>query len=257
VTNRRLVAVVAVAVLVVGAVAGVAVLGVFDNTQDDPPANESTAGDGGDRNVSFVTGDDDRVQVVSTGGQTVRGASDLPPGTRLEVRVTSTGSQPWARAETVTVGENGTFAATTDLSAAAWNETFQIEVVYAGNGTELANTTGAVIASEYLSNDPAVAMGRVSGDVVFVDAGGNRSVRGTTDLPPGTVLRIYFRSTGSDPFLEEFEATVDTEGTFAGTVDFGDVPTNTSFITVVSYAENGTKIVDTPGVVVPPDYQVD
>ncbi|WP_424017751.1 BGTF surface domain-containing protein [Halorientalis pallida] len=253
-TDRRLAAVAVVIVAVTAVGTGMA-LGVFDggpadDATDGTGPNESTVGD--DPEVALVTGDDDRIQVVGTGGQTIRGTTDLPPGRAVEFRVTSTGPQPWARTETVNVSENGTFAAEIGLSLADWNETFQVEVVDAENGTRLANATGVVVADEYMSGSPAVALGRSSGSVIRVDAARNRSMRGKTDLPAGTELEVDFRSTGSNPFLEDFEATVDAEGTFGGTVDFGDVPANTSFITTVSYAENGTEIVDTPGVTVPP-----
>jgi hypothetical protein len=259
VTDRRLVAALGVVVLAVGIVAGAAVLGVFDggpsdDATDGPESNGSAAAD--DPTVAFVTGEDDRLQAVATGGQTIRGTSDLPAGTELRLRVTSAGSQPWVRTETLNVSENGTFAATVGLSPAAWNETFRAAVVAAENDTELANATGVVVADEYASTNPAVAIGPTSqGDTVIVrvDAAPNRSIVGKTGLPAGTVLEVDLRSTGSNPFLKDFEATVDAEGTFAGTVDFDDVPANTSFNTIVSYAENGTEIVDQPGVVVPPE----
>ncbi|RXK52006.1 BGTF surface domain-containing protein [Halorientalis pallida] len=222
-TDRRLAAVAVVIVAVVAVGTGL-VLGVFDggpSDDDGPEANGSAAGD--DPTVSFVTGDDDRLHVVGTTKQWLRGETDLPPGTGVEVRVSSAGSQPWARSETATVSENGTVAARMDLSPAASTETFQVEVV-TKNGTRLANATGVIVADEYVSKNPAVALWRSSGSVVHVEAAPNRSILGKTDLSAGTVLEVDLRSTGSDPFLKDFEATVDAEGTFAGTADFGDVP---------------------------------
>ncbi|AQL43366.1 hypothetical protein BV210_11985 [Halorientalis sp. IM1011] len=254
-TDRRLVAAVAVVVVaVVAVVAGASVVGVFDGSPaDDTSPNESAVGDGTERTVALVTGDDNRVQAVATDNQSIRGESDLPPGTEVEVRVTSTGSQPWARAETVTVRENGTFAATVNLSPAAWNETFQTSVVYAENGTELANVTGAIVADEYASTNPAVAIGPMREAVVRVDATSNESVVGTTDLPQGTVLEVEARRSGLTPFLKEFETTVDAEGTFVGTMNFSEVDENRTFRATVSYAENGTELADPLGVVTVPD----
>lgn len=253
-TDRRLVAV-GVVLVAVAAVGTALILGVFDGSPSDdatdgPDANGSAAGD--DPAVAFVTGEDDRLQVVGTTKQWLRAETDLQARTEVELRVTSTGPQPWARIESANVSENGTVAARLNLSPAAWNETFQAEVVDAETGVQLANATGVVVADEYLSKNPAIAIGRMHGGVVFVDAASNRSIVGKTDLPAGTELAVDFRSTGSNPFLVDFEATVDADGTFAGTADFGDVPANTSFNAVVSYAQNGTEIVDRPGVTLPP-----
>jgi hypothetical protein len=255
VTDRRLVAA-AVVIVAVAAVATGLVLGVFDggpsdDATDGPGPNGSTARD--DPTVSFVTGNDDRLQVVGTTKQWIRGESDLPPGTEVEVRVTSTGSEPWARTETVEVNGSGTFGARLNLSPASSTETFQVEVVDTENGTQLANATGVAVANEYTSKNPAVALWRSSGSVMRVDAAPNRSILGKTDLPPGTVLEVDLRSQGSEPFLKDFEATVDAEGTFGGTLNFSDVRANSSFNAMVTYAENGTEIVDQPGVVVPPE----
>jgi len=120
------------ALLAVLVVAGV----VFASTAVVTAQNESS--------VSLVDDGDDLV-VPAIEDATIRGESDLAPGTTLQVRVQSTGdTQPRfiRTASDVTVSEDGSFSATFDFSNQSAGDTFAVTVVR--NGTELASTDGRI-----------------------------------------------------------------------------------------------------------------
>ncbi|WP_436931766.1 BGTF surface domain-containing protein [Halosimplex halobium] len=74
---------------------------------------------------------------------------------------------------------------------------------------------------------------------VVVDAAPQQTISGETTLDPGTTLAVRVTSSSSSsPFLMQVETTVDDDGTFAASFDFGDVSAGTPFeVTVRSDGE--------------------
>ncbi|WP_436908285.1 BGTF surface domain-containing protein [Halosimplex marinum] len=65
---------------------------------------------------------------------------------------------------------------------------------------------------------------------VVVDAAAQQTITGETTLDPGTTLSVRVTSrSSSSPFLMQVETTVDDDGTFAASFDFGDVSAGTPF----------------------------
>ncbi|MEF8915351.1 DUF7282 domain-containing protein, partial [Natronomonas sp.] len=71
-------------------------------------------------------------------------------------------------------------------------------------------------------------------------------ISGTTTVAPGTEMTVRARATGDSPFLNTAPATVDANGSFAGTFDFSDVNEGQNFtatITSQGFEDNA----ETPG----------
>lgn len=85
----------------------------------------------------------DRVTVKQASSQTISGATSLSPGTELLVKLRST-EAPFLKEETVTVGDDGTFGATFDLSTVVPSD-FTVRIVV--DGTVLTEVDGEVVQS--------------------------------------------------------------------------------------------------------------
>lgn len=127
-------------VAVVGVVAMNPVQGVGAMPGDD--GGESTP-DAAPAGTTVVT-EGDALALDAAADQTIRGRTDLAAGTELIVRMRSTGQNPFIRSVDVTVGEDGTFAATVDLSNVPGDASFEVVVIH--DGEELASANGTVSA---------------------------------------------------------------------------------------------------------------
>lgn len=131
--NRRTAVLVAAAVAAVGVAVVVGVYappGLVDGTAD---AAETPR---------FVY-DGERLTVEPAPEQSIRGETDLDEGTELSVRLRSSGENPFLKSTTATVGDDGAFEATFDMTDVDPGTTF--EVVVQRNGTAVVNTTGEVV----------------------------------------------------------------------------------------------------------------
>jgi len=95
--------------------------------------------------AASFTHDGDSLVVESAPSQQLDGTTSLPAGTRLTLRISSTdASAPFLRRVEATVTDEGTFAATMDVSNIDPATEFEATVRY--NGSTIAETTGRVVA---------------------------------------------------------------------------------------------------------------
>jgi hypothetical protein len=128
---------------------------VFGSTAAVTAQNESS--------VSIVHEGDELV-VPPSENATIRGESDLAPGTTLTLRVRSTGdTQPRfiRTADDVGISEDGSFSATFDFRNQSTGGTFEATVVR--NGTQLASVEGrfdaAAATTETTTSQPLPGFG--------------------------------------------------------------------------------------------------
>ncbi|MFB6307736.1 MAG: BGTF surface domain-containing protein [Haloarculaceae archaeon] len=253
-------ATIAVAVAVVGlAVTGVA-LGLppmadqRSSPAEQPPVDDGTPTPTPEptptpvENGTVVVPTDGTVPLETRANETIHGATSLPEGTTLTIRLESTdSSQPFLRQITATVGANGTFVAPVDLTAIDQNSTATLTVHH---GEETLTTRTARI--ERVPGTAPEAESRphlvYEGDRLTVENESGQTIRGETDLSAGTDLVVRVRSTnGGSPFLYQQPATVRDDGTFEATFNFSAVQPGTEFEVVVRNDER--TFVDTSGVV--------
>jgi|GEM_PF-873913 len=209
---------------------------------------------GGAAGASDTSIDHDGANLTLEAGpnQTVTGETGLDPGTTVQVRVVSTDdANPYLFAGETTVAEDGTFAATLDLSDVPPNTTFNASVY--GNDRTLAETAGVLepcrdgCAVE--APEPADEGFRYDGGNLTLAAGERQVVAGNADLPAGTTVRVRLRSTdGANPFLRSSPATVRANGTFAAVFDLSTVEGGTGMEAVAHY--DGETIASADGRVV-------
>ncbi|WP_227132999.1 BGTF surface domain-containing protein [Halorubellus salinus] len=123
---------------------------------------------------------------------------------------------------------------------------------------------GGVAAANVAASSPASASGPGSvgavadappnatidsdGERLVVEQAADERISGTSNLESGTQVTVRARSSnGGSPFLRSAVATVNDDGSFATTFDFGDVQVGTEF--TVSVYKNGTELASAPGVV--------
>ncbi|MFC7140072.1 BGTF surface domain-containing protein [Halosimplex aquaticum] len=239
-----IVAVVLVAALAVVSAGGVPLGG-------DGPADATVTPDRA--NATTIHHDGSHLSLEGAANQTISGETDLAPGTELAVRVVSDEpASPFLVSETATVGEDGAFSATADLSlvdadADAW-------VTVYGNGTELANVSAriAAVESETPTDGPdsdGVPSLEYEGDRLTLAALENETVRGETNLSAGSEVTVRLTSTSdASPFLVQNTATVAEDGTFAAPVDLVGIANGSTFEAVVRH--DGETLASAEGIVV-------
>ncbi|WP_436931378.1 BGTF surface domain-containing protein [Halosimplex halobium] len=251
--NRTYGTVGAVAVVLVAAVAAVSAGGVplgdgpVDAT-DTPGATDAPVASG-----TTVAHDGAHLSLKGAPRQTIAGETDLSPGTELAVRIVSDGDSPFLRSESTAVGEDGGFSATVDLSGVSEDAPARVTVVR--DGTELANVSARVSAVAGVTptdDSDGTESGTAfdhEGDRLTLAALENATVRGETDLAPGSEVTVRLTSTaGASPFLVQRTATVADDGTFAAEIDLVGVANGTTFEAVVRH--DGADIASAEGVVI-------
>jgi hypothetical protein len=115
------------------------------DTEDLENATVVEIGDGQPpaANASFDP-ENGTLRPVNATGQRLTGETDLEPGSVLAVRLVSTGSNPFLRTTEAVVTENGTFAATVDLSTIEPDSSFEVIAQY--DGHRIGNRSGVVAA---------------------------------------------------------------------------------------------------------------
>lgn len=236
---RRKLLVAAVAILAVGTVtAGALGAGGFVNDASPPndaeqpsstpaPATEQ-------RTIAFDGGTP--VELEADGNATVSGTTTLDAGTELSVRVQSAdGATPrFFRVAEATVGEDGSFAATFDLSDITSERDVNVSVRAPDATREVA---GRVIAPEggFTAPTPTADDAAVSFDGTELVASENATLSGTTDAAPGTEISVRLRSADDGvQFLMIGEATVDEDGSFTVEFDTSDIYEQRSIEIVVA-----------------------
>ncbi|QLH84738.1 BGTF surface domain-containing protein [Halosimplex pelagicum] len=252
-----------VAVVLVAAVAAVSAGGVPlggdgpANATDAPGATD-TPSDGADAGAATIARDGAHLSLEGAPNQTVAGETDLAPGTELAVRVVSDdAASPFLVSRTTTVGEDGAFSAAIDLSGVSDDATARAIVVR--DGAELANVSARVSAVEGVTptddeSESGTAFDR-EGDRLTLAAHENETVRGETDLSPGTDVTVRLTSSsGASPFLVQRAATVDEDGRFAAEVDLVGVANGSTFEATVRH--DGESVATAEGVVIGGDNEV-
>lgn len=235
-TTRRTAIVSAVAVSAVLVAGGLFVLPALSgqtNGPADAPATDETAPT--DVNGTVVYPVNDSLVLETRSNKSIEGATDVAAGATVTVRIKSdSGDSPFIYQQQTTVRDDGTFAVPADLSGVPENATATVSVRH--DGEELTNRTAQVVyvpgATAADSDDASVAGTRLDygGENLTVRSATDQTIRGTTDLEPGTNVTVRAQSTGSStPFLHQRTATVGDDGTFAVTMDFESVPAGTRF----------------------------
>ena len=189
----------------------------------------------------------DRLRLANTTGQAVYGRTDRPPGSTVTVMLRSSGPSPFLMSAATTVTESGRFRTTFDLSSVAPGSEFVARV--SANGTELASTSGVVTecgagcppAPPATPEATVVPAGEGDGNYTLA-AGPGRAVRGRSNLPPGTRVRVRFR--GADGRLPPLEtaAVVDDRGRFLAVADLSGVAVGTDLR--VSVRHEGARLAE-------------
>jgi PGF-CTERM protein len=150
--------------------------------------------------------------------------------TRLDLDLAVEGT---THSETVTVGEDDTFAASFDLSSVASGAEATVE---AGGIPRTANTVVATGASgeptAYVLLEPANATIRHPEETLLVHPDTDQTVRGTTNLRPGTELTVTAVNddlNSPDAFERTDTVTVREDGTFVAELNVTGVEPGTNF----------------------------
>ncbi|QKY22256.1 PGF-CTERM sorting domain-containing protein (plasmid) [Halolamina sp. CBA1230] len=114
---------------------------LLNSESDDDHESVSATFDVESPSVEF---DSEPVEVAAAANQMIAGQTNQAPGTELTIRVRSVDTQPgFYHTETVTVGEDGNFAAEFDFSDQSAGDTFTVSVRKAGS--EQLNVEGEVV----------------------------------------------------------------------------------------------------------------
>ena len=213
-------------------------------TDQGDQADETAAPDG-----TSLSYNGSSVTLRNDPGQAVTGTTDLDAGTTLTVRLLNgNGSQPFIRQTTTTVGDDGQFTATVDLSAIEVGTTFEVSVRH--DGQNLTAAPGEVVEGTVDESDADDESAEIEydGDALTLENDPDQTVSGTTDLEAGAEIQVRLLSTnGSSPFIKSVETTVSANGDFEVTVDMSGIPAGMAFNVAVRH--DGTELASAPGVV--------
>jgi len=178
----------------------------------------------------------DALSLSAGPAQQISGQTALAAGTDVTVRVNlSNTSTPLLRQQTVTVGDDGRFAATVDVHQAAPGATGNVTVH--AESERLARTRLRITACdgdcEPVSTETPAADSPFSfdGEAITLSAAPDQQISGQTDLAAGTDVAVRLQSTdGDSPFLLRETSTVDENGNFTVTVDLSAVSGNTEAV---------------------------
>jgi len=133
----------AVALVALATLGGVAAGSVASGTPASSPVDDAAAQSAIDAPNATFDYDGERLVVEAAKDQRVAGTTTLETGSRVTVRVRSSGgANPFLRSAVATVEENGSFATRIDFDAVERGTEFEVSVRY--DGTELASAPGVV-----------------------------------------------------------------------------------------------------------------
>lgn len=109
------------------------------------------------------------------------------------------------------------------------------ETIAPGQEYDVSFTVGE--NNSYVADRPATANATVElvrpqgvlAEPVVVEPGANQTIRGETTLAPGTELLVVAESRDTVPFVKRSSSTVQSDGSFAATFDFSDVPPGSTY----------------------------
>jgi hypothetical protein len=155
--------------------------------------------------------------------QTLSGETDLPPGERVQILVTSTGSASFRLENGAVVDEDGRFETTIDFGPVPAGANFDVvarhdNVTRARRSIRLFSDLPEPVDGRQTSNSITFAY---EGDQLTLTPGANQTISGETTLPAGSVLTVILRS--PDSHLAVLTTDVGEFGAFAVTADLGHV----------------------------------
>jgi len=124
------------------------------SSDDSPPPANATFGP---QNGSL--------ELANGSAQRVTGETDLAPGSRVTVRLVSTGASPFLRTTRTVVTENGTFGVAFDLSNVPADESFEARARY--DGERIGNRSGVV--TECQDDCSATVEAWLTEEIVFTE----------------------------------------------------------------------------------------
>jgi hypothetical protein len=141
---------------------------------DTPDQEQRDANQSGPIELAY---EGDRIELASAPNRTLRGTADLEAGTELSVRLRSTGGSPFLRTDRATVGDDGGFEASFNMSDIRPETEFTV-VVRTMDDTDRSTRAPGVVIEPSESNDgsnmdiddgsgssPAALLGGVSGSI--------------------------------------------------------------------------------------------
>lgn len=178
-------------------------------------------------------------------GQVIRGETTLPPGSEVTLSVQSRdATNPFVTREHATVGESGTFRATTDLSLLSSGTPIEIAVDHDGYEQTSTNATvgecrNACAAAE--PETPTATVGVGNGNQ-SLEAGPGQVIEGSTNLTPGATVNVSVVDASGDApaVLYDRTRTVGADGRFRATADLSKVSAESSATVAVSHS--GTEL---------------
>ncbi|MFC4450992.1 BGTF surface domain-containing protein [Halorussus aquaticus] len=182
---------------------------------------------------------------------TIRGRVGDQTVTKLDVNVSASDST-FDASRTVTVDEGGRFNATFELSSLSAGTELSVDVGGVPRTvSELVVTEASGDATVFaFVETPLNLTVERPGEAVLVRAAPDQTIRGTTNLRPGTEI-VVTAENGAMNVPNDFSlsdtATVRENGTFAATLDFGEAETGANFTVTV---ERGLPLAEVDGRVV-------
>ena len=150
--------------------------------------------------------------------------------TELDVNLTAEGT---THSETVTIDEDGTFAASFDLSSVSSDTEAAVEV--GGTSRSVSTvvvTDGSADPTAYVLVEPANATIRYPEETLLVHPKSGQAVYGTTNLRPGTELAVTAENdepNSPNAFTRTANVTVREDGTFVAELNLTRVEPGTNF----------------------------
>jgi PGF-CTERM protein/surface glycoprotein (TIGR04207 family) len=222
------------------------------------------------RTAAFATeeiDDTDTIVVRAENNTTITGETSVAPGTEFNVRVRSTGDNPFLLDDDVTVQEDGTFAAEFDFADVSPNTTFTASIVggnFVNTPTDVPGVINAPRTADVTIEDQEVANGS---DQTVTVASAELSEGGFITIHDGTLLdgAVLESVRGTSDYLEsgdqsDVEVTLDTPYTENGTaIAMPHLDTNGNeeydFVTSngsddLPYTEGGAPVTDDASITV-------
>lgn len=203
------------------------------------------------RNETTIA-DSDKLALEAGDGQLIYGQTGLAPGTKIVVRIQSSGSSPFLKSVEATVDRHGTYRAVFDFSDVPAGAEIRIRVIH--NGTQLASAQDKISACTTAcdrgsTSNPQSGTTFTGSKPLSVEAGPGQIVRGQTTLPPGASMQVNLRTHSGSKFIVSRAVRVTQNGTFYAIFDFSEISPESRFKVVARY--NASRIANATGEVTP------
>lgn len=199
------------------------------------------------RNETTIA-DSDELALQAGAGQVIYGQTSLSPGTKVAVRVQSSGSSPFLKSVETTVDQSGTYRAVFDFADVPAGAEIRIKVIH--NGTELASTRDKIsecttACDRGSTSDPRSGTSFTGAEPISVEAGPGQVIRGQTSLPAGASVQVDLRTSTGSAFITSREVHVTQNGSFYAVFDFSEMGPGSRFEVIARY--NASRIANVTG----------